>query len=104
MSACHNSDGTPFQDSGTRSVYLAGYSGRKPEWLVAAVGTLNATCFDIRISPRSRRPEWSKKQLTILLGSNYQHVRGFGNLAYATGGPTQLADVEAGLAAFDAET
>ena len=81
-----------------RDVHLAGYTGKIPELLFAAAEQLDATVLDIRLSPRSRNPAWSKSRLQTLLGSRYEHVAAFGNVAYRTGGPTQLADPEAGLA------
>ncbi len=83
-------------------IFLAGYGGRHPDWLLAAATSLDAVVFDVRLSPRSRRPEWSGHRLTALLGNRYQHVPGWGNVNYR-GGPIVLADPESGLAAWDAE-
>jgi uncharacterized protein (DUF488 family) len=86
-----------------RTVFLAGYSGREPDWLLSAALRLDAVVFDVRYSPRSRRPQWSGTNLAVLLGERYVHVRGFGNEAYRTA-DIRLHDPERGLALFDQET
>jgi uncharacterized protein (DUF488 family) len=85
-----------------RIVYLAGYSGRQPSWLLAAAVSLDATVFDIRYSPRSRRPEWSKTNLQRVLGGHYLWLPAWGNPHYR-GTEAALDDPEGGLAIFDAQ-
>lgn len=87
----------------SQRVHLVGYSGREPQWLLSAAVRLDAVVFDIRYSPRSRVPAWSRKRLADLFGDRYQHVPAWGNLHYRGDGPIQIADFAAGLAAFDAE-
>src|SRR5215203_3440626 len=84
-----------------RPVFGFGYSGKTPHDLLAVAEDLGATVLDIRFSPRSRRPEWSRKRLSQLLGPRYIHVPQFGNVNFK-GGPVQISDPEGGLAAFDA--
>jgi uncharacterized protein (DUF488 family) len=86
-----------------RRVHTAGYSGRRPEWLLTAVLRLNAVVLDIRLSPHSRIPSWSKGHLAAFLGVDedgiprYRHLPAFGNVNYRTGGPIVLADPDAGI-------
>lgn len=86
----------------SRKVYTLGYSGRKPEQLLALLEDLDAVCFDIRLSARSMVPGWNKGPLSRLLGARYVHVPALGNLAYKTGGPIQIADYAAGKALIEA--
>jgi hypothetical protein len=51
---------------------------------------------DIRYSPASRHPQWTKRQLAQLLDARYQHVQTLGNRHYETSGPIALADYEVG--------
>lgn len=85
----------------TKQVYTIGYVGRTPEQIKAIVDDLGACLVDIRFSPRSRQPQWSRKQLTVLLGEKYLHLREWGNAAYKTGGLVEIADFEAGRAVID---
>ncbi len=78
-------------------IYTLGYSGWRPEAVRAQAETLDAVVVDVRWSPRSRNPQWTRKRLTELLGARYRHVKAFGNLNYK-GGPIKLANPEAGLA------
>ncbi len=89
--------------SGQKRVFTCGYSGKAPHDLLVIAEALDAVLWDIRISARSRRPEWSQKQLSALLGDRYRWVPAFDNVNYK-GGPMTLADPAAGLDAFDAET
>ncbi|OGF05220.1 MAG: hypothetical protein A2W00_04540 [Candidatus Eisenbacteria bacterium RBG_16_71_46] len=45
------------------TIYLAGYTGRKPERLRDLATQLDAIVCDIRYAPRSRAPYWSKEAL-----------------------------------------
>ena len=85
----------------TKEIYTIGYVGRTPEEIKAIVDDLGACLVDIRYSPRSRQPQWSRKQLLALLGEKYLHLREWGNAAYKTGGPIQISDFEAGRAVID---
>ena len=80
----------------TQRVYTLGYSGRKPAEILQIAEELDATVFDVRFSPRSRVPHWSRKRLTEFLGDRYRHVRALGNRNYR-GGPIELEDFPAGL-------
>ena len=81
-------------------LYTVGYSGWTPEAIQEAAQTHNAVVCDIRYSPASRHPQWSKRQLSQRLGARYQHVQALGNRNYKNGGPVALADYEAGKQAI----
>ena len=81
----------------TDRVFTIGYSGRKPAEIKLLAEELDATVFDVRFSPRSRVPHWSRKRLTESLGDRYRHVRALGNRNYRSG-PIELEDFPAGLA------
>ena len=78
-------------------IYTLGYTGWKPADIKQEVEQLHAVLLDIRFSPTSRHPQWSKKQLSALLGERYMHSQALGNRNYK-GGPTELVDYEAGKA------
>jgi uncharacterized protein (DUF488 family) len=80
------------------TIYTLGYSGIKPDKLLATAEQHNLLVVDVRYSPRSRQPEWTRKRLQELLGERYIHVPAFGNINYKSDGPIQLADPEAGKA------
>lgn len=78
------------------TIYLAGYTGRKPERLKELVIQLDGVLCDIRFAPRSRVPHWNKEPLEKLLGERYRWVHAFGNRNYK-GGPVDLVDPARGL-------
>lgn len=80
----------------TDRVYTIGYSGRKPAEILEIARDLDATVFDVRFSPRSRVPHWTRGRLEALLGDRYVHVRALGNRNYRSG-PIDLVDFPAGL-------
>lgn len=89
----------------TKKVYTLGYSGRKPAEIKKIAEKLNAVVFDIRFSPRSRAPQWTKKRLTEVLGiTGYMHLKALGNANYKNGGPIEFVDFEAGLQAIEASS
>jgi uncharacterized protein (DUF488 family) len=77
-------------------LYTLGYSGWTPEASQTEAQARNAIVCDMRYSPASRHPQWTKRQLAQLLGGRYQHVQALGNRNYKSGGPIALADYEAG--------
>lgn len=78
-------------------LYTFGYSGRRPEELLALAEQLDAIITDIRFSPRSRVPQWSGGRLVRFLGDRYCHLPALGNRNYK-GGPMELVDPETGIA------
>lgn len=62
--------------------YLAGYQGKTLAELRAQVIHLNAQVVDIRMSPRSRVPEWNKRRISEALHDRYLHLRALGNVNY----------------------
>jgi uncharacterized protein (DUF488 family) len=81
-------------------LYTLGYSGWTPQDIQTEAQARNAVVCDIRYSPASRHPQWSKRQLSQLLGARYHHVQALGNRNYKNGGPIELADYEAGKQAI----
>ncbi len=77
-------------------IYTAGYSGCTQRDLVIAAMKLKAKVIDIRLSPRSRNPDFCQERMSEFLHPNfYFHYREFGNLNYR-GGPIEIVDFEAG--------
>lgn len=78
------------------TIYLLGYSGRTVEDIQRVVG--NGLLLDIRLSPQSRRPGFSRKSLEEHFGESYMWLYEFGNENYTTGnGDIALYDPEVGL-------
>lgn len=80
------------------TIYTLGYSGIRPENLRAVAESYDLVVLDVRLSPRSRRPEWTRGRLQALLGQRYLHLPALGNVNYKSQGPVQLADPEVGIA------
>ncbi|GEM_PF-1121564 len=78
------------------TLYTLGYSGLKPEDLGALAEGHDLVILDIRCSPRSRNPVWTKKRLAERLGERYVHLRALGNTDYK-GDTIRIADLEAGI-------
>jgi uncharacterized protein (DUF488 family) len=81
----------------TTEVYGISYSKKQPADILRRAMQLDAVVFDVRLSPRSRRPEWNKGRLQDAMGDRYQHVPEFGNINYK-GGPVKIQDFDAGEA------
>ncbi len=82
-------------------IYTVGYSGKRVADLVSVVLSHNVMLVDIRFSPRSMNPDWSRKRLIEKLGSHYIHEQGFGNVNYKEHeNPFLLKDFDAGLIAI----
>jgi uncharacterized protein (DUF488 family) len=79
------------------TLYTLGYQGSKIEHVAEYTRRLEAVLFDVRLSPRSRNPVWSKKRLTERFGDQYRHLGELGNINYRGDGPIQLRDEEAGM-------
>jgi hypothetical protein len=80
------------------TIYTVGYNaGWTPEILKSEAERLGAVVADIRYSPRSRRPQWSKKRLLEILGQDYIHIRELGNSNYKGSGPIELVSTDVGL-------
>ena len=64
-------------------LYTIGYQGASIDGLIAALKTAGVeTLIDVRAVPASRRPEFSKRNLTASLeaaGLTYVHLVGLGN-------------------------
>jgi uncharacterized protein (DUF488 family) len=83
------------------TVYTIGYSGTTPEGLAARLAEMDGRplLVDVRFSPRSRVPHRSGSALARRFGADYLHVAALGNRNFK-GGPIDLADPEAGVAAL----
>jgi uncharacterized protein (DUF488 family) len=75
-------------------IYTFGYSGRQVSELLALCDQVDGCVVDVRYSPRSRNPTWTRKRLQEALGDRYAWFRGFGNLNYRSGGGIVLAGFE----------
>jgi uncharacterized protein (DUF488 family) len=81
----------------TSTLYTVGYQGRHPADLADLLppGTL---VLDIRLSPGSRDPRWSRarlEQALPALGLGYHHEPRLGNLDYRTRDRIRIADPRA---------
>lgn len=81
----------------TKIVYTMGYSGRKMGEVEELVEEHEAVLLDIRYSPFSRNPTWSRKSFERTFERRYQHVPALGNVNYKGDGPIQIQDFDAGL-------
>lgn len=79
-------------------ILTAGYSGHTVAELHEAVLAMNAVVLDIRMSPRSRMPDWNMDNLFRVLGPhNYRHLPDWGNLNYGGRGDIKLQNPPLGL-------
>jgi uncharacterized protein (DUF488 family) len=78
-------------------IYTLGYRAWTPAAFVQRVAALGAVVADIRFAPFSWQRFWQTQRLQQELGARYRHLRALGNIAYKTGGPIALVDLEAGL-------
>ena len=83
----------------SNTVYTLGYlqrGSREKLYKLVADGVM---VLDVRYSPRSAFPQWTRHQLKMWLGSRYQHVRELGNVNYRSVDlPIQLFDASVGQA------
>lgn len=80
-------------------LYTLGYTGLKPDDLVVYLDHLGAQLIDVRMSPRSMQPRWTRAGLIKLVGAErYTHLNALGNKNYKTGGPIELQNPEAAVA------
>lgn len=78
------------------TLYTLGYALWSIEDVESQVEDLDALLVDVRHSPHTSKPGFSKSELASRLGTDYLHVPGFGNSNYK-GGSIKLADPEHGL-------
>jgi len=79
-----------------KTIYTFGYGGATPDDLMTHVKERRAIVVDVRYSPRSRNPDWSRKRLTERFGGRYMHVKTLGNKNFK-GGPIKLHDPESAV-------
>lgn len=77
-------------------IYTTGYANQSVADLTALLDSLDAVLADIRFAPYSRRLEWRKTYLTLLLKHRYRHVPQLGNRKYKEGG-IQIHNLELGV-------
>jgi hypothetical protein len=82
-------------------LFTFGYRGQRVPDLDWFTTSWQGNVIDIRMSPKSVRPEWGGGALHGVLGDRYIHVPELGNRNYANGGEIDIADMDAGLAAVD---
>jgi uncharacterized protein (DUF488 family) len=81
--------------------YTIGYSGRSLDDLKAIMAKEDGAILDIRISPRSRKPDFNRKRLETTFGDRYLWTPAFGNAGLGTE-EIELADPELGLRMIEA--
>ena len=84
-------------------VYTLGYTGITVATLDTWSRQHTARICDVRYSPRSRNPQYARERLQRRFGARYCHIPALGNRNYK-GGPIQLVDLEAGVAALTTAT
>ncbi len=78
-------------------VFTCGYSGHTVAQLKQAAEAWNARVLDIRLSPKSMRPEWNEEALKQLLGWRYYHLGALGNDNYKNDGPIKIHNPKLGI-------
>lgn len=79
------------------ALYTLGYARWTVPALASELTRLGALLADVRISPRSRRPEWNGPTLHAALGAAYARIPDLGNPNAFNGGPLALHRPERGL-------
>jgi len=79
-------------------LYTFGYTGIEPQEILEAAQRISGTVADIRISPRSRHPQWDGRTLAEAWGRCYVHIPQLGNKNYKGqyGTGIMLANPQAG--------
>jgi len=80
-------------------LYTIGYTGLNLDVLVSFLTETDAKLVDIRFSPRSRNPAYSRMRLEKRLGVRYRHLSALGNVNYK-GGSVRILDYQGGKAAI----
>ena len=79
-------------------LYTLGYALWTAEALYHTVTDLDAVLVDVRLTPWSPKPGFSRAALAKMLGDRYRHNPSFGNVNYnRPGEPIQLRHPELGL-------
>lgn len=87
-----------FAKDRAATIYTWGYQGGTAADLRQYLTATGALLADIRFSPNSRQPEWTRETLVQRHGDAYRWIPALGNVNYRTGGLIQLKDVAGGLA------
>lgn len=78
-------------------IYLAGYTGRKPEQFEQLSNLLDAIIVDIRLSPLSRVAHWDNSALKARFRDRYTWIQDLGNENYKNGGPIKIRNLDRGI-------
>lgn len=81
-------------------LYSAGYEGMDHATFIATVQARDFMVMDVRFTPSSRNPDWSRSRLSKALGERYVHVPELGNRNYRgdMGSGIIIANADVGLA------
>lgn len=86
-----------LKDDSSKQLFDIGYTEiNNLDVLARAIEKLDAVLIDVRLSPRSRNPMWTKKSLVNKLGDRYIHAPDLGNLNYKGGG-IDIKDIDQGI-------
>ncbi len=77
-------------------IYTLGYARWAVEDVKKQLQTLEATLVDVRHSPHTSKPGFSRDDLSARFGDRYLHVPAFGNVNYKDG-PIEIARPEQGI-------
>lgn len=80
-------------------LFTLGYARWTVEEVTACMDRYEATLIDVRHTPYTSKPGFSRDELTDQFGPRYRHIPGFGNVNYENG-PIQLVDPENGISAI----
>jgi uncharacterized protein (DUF488 family) len=79
------------------SLYTLGYAQWSIEEVDRQIDELDALLVDVRHSPYTSKPGFSKPELASRFGTDYLHAPEFGNINYDKEEPMSLADPADGL-------
>jgi len=78
-------------------IYTLGYAQWTADEVDDQLQLLGAVLVDVRRSPQTTKPGFTKDELDARFGSRYVHVPAFGNVNYKEG-PIELAQPKLGMA------
>lgn len=81
------------------SIYTLGYAHWALDEVEPVIRVLDGILVDVRHTPYTSKPGFSKDELRDRFPNRYLHLDAFGNANY-DGGPTELANPERGLEAI----
>jgi uncharacterized protein (DUF488 family) len=79
------------------NIYTAGYNAWSFYEFKAKTEELGKILVvDVRYSPKSFNPFWSKKNLKKYFGEHYIHIKNLGNVNYRNGKPIKIYNLDKG--------